>query len=165
MGIEIIEQKKVELKEELDKLKHEFKVELPKKIAEAREHGDLKENADYHAARERQGFVKAKIGQLNAQMQKLNSIKIDEIPNDKVGFGSNVIIKNMKTGETKDITFVTDAETNPSEGKITMSTPFGLALSNKGVGEEAVVTLPVGEEKYKIIKLITIHGKEIEVTE
>lgn len=161
MGFEAIEQKKVEIKEEIDKLKHEFKVELPKKIAEAREHGDLKENADYHAARERQGFVKAKIAQLNNELSLLKSIKPEDIPEDKIGFGSTVLIKNINSNEEKQIIFVTDAESNPSEGKITLATPFGSALNGKAPGERVVVELPVGNEEYEIVKIKTIHGKEL----
>ncbi|MBN1500219.1 MAG: transcription elongation factor GreA [Spirochaetes bacterium] len=161
MGLESIEKKKQELKDEIDKLKHEFKVELPKKIAEAREHGDLKENADYHAARERQGFVRAKIAQLSDEVRTLTNLSSDDIPEDKVGFGSTVLIKNISTGEEKEFTFVTDAESEPSAGRITLSTPFGTALRFMEAGATVTVNLPMSDEEYKILKIKTIHGNEL----
>jgi len=153
-----IENRKQELLEELDKLKFEFKVELPQKIAEAREHGDLKENADYHAARERQGFVKARIAQVNEQMARLNSISSQDIPVDCVGFGTTVALKDMITADELTLTFVTDAESNPSEGKISMSTPYGKALLGKKAGQEIEVNTPVGVKKFILHSFTTIHG-------
>lgn len=161
MNLDAIEKKKEEIKAEIDVLKHEFKVELPKKIAEAREHGDLKENADYHAARERQGFVKAKISQLNSELATLKNINLQEIPTDCIGFGSSVEIQNVDSNEIKNITFVTDAESNPSEGKITLATPFGSALNGKHAGAEVQIQLPMGVENYRILKIKTIHGNEL----
>ncbi len=153
-----IEKRKQELLEELDALKFEFKVELPQKIAEAREHGDLKENADYHAARERQGFVKARIAQLNEQLARLNSISTQDIPTDCVGFGTTVKLKDSESSAFLSLTFVTDAESNPSEGKISISTPYGKALLGKKAGEEVEVTTPVGVKKFVLYSFSTIHG-------
>lgn len=153
-----IELKKKELQEELDALKYEFKIELPKKINEAREHGDLKENADYHAARERQGFVKAKIAQLTEQLAKLSSIDVSEIPEDKVGFGSVIKIQDTASSIALEFTFVSDAETNPSEGKISLSTPYGQAFAGKSIGDVVEVTIPAGVKSFKLVSLTTIHG-------
>lgn len=153
-----IDEKKQELLEELDKLKFEFKVELPQKIAEAREHGDLKENADYHAARERQGFVKARIAQVNEQLAKLNSISAQDIPDDCVGFGTTVELKDTGSSSVLTLTFVTDAESNPSEGKISMTTPYGRALIGKKAGEQVEVTTPVGVKTFVLKSFKTIHG-------
>jgi transcription elongation factor GreA len=150
--------KKKELLDELDQLKHEFKIELPKRIGEAREHGDLKENADYHAARERQGFVKAKIAQLTEQLAKLNSINTDEIPEDSVGFGSKVKIQDVESDFELNFTFVAEAETDPSEGKISLSTPYGKALAGKKVGEVVEVNIPAGKKSFRLVELTTIHG-------
>ncbi|MFW6365228.1 MAG: GreA/GreB family elongation factor [Spirochaetota bacterium] len=153
-----IEAKKNELLEELDQLKHEFKIELPKRIAEAREHGDLKENADYHAARERQGFVKAKIAQLTEQLGKLSSINQDEIPTDSVGFGSTVKIQDVDSPFELEFTFVSEAETDPSAGKISISTPYGQALAGKKIGDVVEVNIPAGKKKFRLVSLVTIHG-------
>lgn len=156
-----IEKQKSDLKDELDALNYEFKFELPKKIAEAREHGDLKENADYHAARERQGFVRAKIAQLADQLAKLSNIDINTISTDKVGFGSKVSVYEEGTGNKIDFIFVPDGEMKPSEGKITLNTPYGKALAGKKVGDTVEVVIPAGKRTFKITNLITIHGNEI----
>lgn len=156
-----LELKKQQLKNELDELKQEFKFELPKKIAEAREHGDLKENADYHAARERQGFVRAKISQLSEQLAKLNNLDVNNIPEDSVGFGSTVTVIDTKTNAKMVFIFVAEGEMIPSEGKITLSTPYGRALAGKKVGETVDVTVPAGKKSFRIVSLVTIHGNEI----
>ncbi|HRX16307.1 MAG: transcription elongation factor GreA [Spirochaetes bacterium] len=155
-----IEKRKQELRDELDALKHEFKVELPLRIAEAREHGDLKENADYHAARERQGFVQAKIAQLSDQLAKIASVNVSEIMDGVVGFGSEVTLADQDSSMTLTFTLVTEAESNPSENKIAFSTPYGKALAGKKAGDIVEVTIPVGVKKFKIMKLKTIHGSE-----
>ena len=156
-----IELKKQQLKDELDALKQEFKFELPAKIAEAREHGDLKENADYHAARERQGFVRAKIAQLSEQLAKLNNLDVKSIAEDAVGFGSAVTVVDMKTNAKTVFTFVAEGEMVPSEGKITLSTPYGRALAGKKVGDTVDVVIPAGKKSFRIVHLVTIHGNEI----
>jgi transcription elongation factor GreA len=160
MSIEI-EQRKQQIKNELDELKQEFKFELPKKIAEAREHGDLKENAEYHAARERQGFVRAKISQLSEQLAKLNNLDVKSISEDSVGFGSTVTVVDQKTNVKSVFIFVAEGEMIPSEGKITLSTPYGRALAGKKVGEIVEVTVPAGKKSFRIVSLTTIHGNEI----
>lgn len=155
-----IEENKQKIRDELEKLKHEFKIELPKKIAEAREYGDLKENAEYHAARERQAFVKARIAQLTDQLNKLNDMKLDDVPEDKVGYGSVVTVTDLDGDDEQVFTFVSQNEVNPSEGKISLNSPFGTAMQNKGVGEEVQVNIPAGVRELRIVKLVTIHGKE-----
>ncbi len=158
-----IEEKKKALKEELEKLKYEFRVELPKIIAEAREYGDLKENAEYHSARERQSFVKAKIGQVTAELAKLNEIDLSKISRESVDLGSTVTLVDMDDpDETMTLTFVSQNEVNPREGKISLSSPYGTALSGRKAGEDVVVEVPAGERHFFIKKLVTIHGDETE---
>ena len=157
-----IEQKKKALKEELEQLKYEFKVELPKVIAAAREYGDLKENAEYHSARERQAFVQARISQLAEQLAQLDNLKIANIPVDKVGYGSTVTLLEKDTGDVVEFTFVPSSEVNPSEGKISLSSPFGSALLNRTAGEDVEITVPAGKRFYFIKKIVTIHGETIE---
>jgi len=156
-----IEKQKEQIKNELDALKQEYTFELPKKISEAREHGDLKENADYHAARERQGFVHARIAQLTEQLARLSNIDVKNISENSVGFGSKVVVVDIAGGSKMEFTFVTDGEANPSEGKITLNTPYGRALIGKKVGETATVTIPAGKKEFRIVSLVTIHGNEI----
>lgn len=157
---ENIDQKKKEIKNELENLKYEFKVDLPKKIAQARSYGDLKENADYHAARERQSFVKARIAQLNNQLSQLNNLNVSKIEENKVGFGSKVTVVDLDSNEKFEFLFVHPNEVKPSEGKISVNSPIGAALNNRCVGEQVEASIPAGKKRYFIEKLITFHGNE-----
>lgn len=156
-----LETKKQKVRDELEKLKHEFKVELPKKISEAREYGDLKENAEYHAARERQSFVKARIAQLTDQLNKLNDMNMSDIPDDRIGYGSTVTLLDLDSEDEMVFTLVSSNEVNPSEGKISVSSPIGMAMQNKTAGEIVDVVIPAGKRKYQVMKFMTIHGSEI----
>ena len=153
-----LDTQKEQLREELERLKYEFKVSLPKIISEARAYGDLKENAEYHAARERQSFVQARISQLTEQLSKLNELNVNNIPDEVVGYGSTVTVLDRITDDRIEFTFVSTNEVNPSQGKISLSSPIGLALQNHKVGEEVVVNIPAGKRSYFIEKIVTIHG-------
>jgi transcription elongation factor GreA len=154
---------KDKLKDEIEKLKHEYKIELPKKISEARAYGDLRENAEYDSARERQAFVKARITQLTEQLSRLNNIDIANLKRDRIGYGSSVVVIDRGSGDRVELTFVSTHEVNPAEGKISLASPIGIALNNRAVGEEVEITIPAGKKKYYIEKLTTIHGDEHEV--
>ncbi|HNR88158.1 MAG TPA: transcription elongation factor GreA [Spirochaetota bacterium] len=158
-----IDEKKKQLKEELETLRVEYKVELPKRIAEARAYGDLRENAEYDAARERQAFVKARIDQISHQMSQLNDLSMSSIEESKIGYGSIITVLEKETNARVEFTFVHPNEVNPSEGKISLSSPIGMALQNKTVGEEVVVNIPAGKKRYYIEKLTTLHGKTMSV--
>ena len=153
-----IDETRDSLKKELEKLKYEYKIELPKIIAEARAYGDLRENAEYHAARERQSFVKARISQLSEQMSRLSEIDLSKISPDRTGFGSTVIVLDKDSGREMEFSFVSPNEINPSEGKISLSSPIGQALNNRIVGDEVEVNIPAGKRTFIIQKLITLHG-------
>lgn len=157
-----MEIKRQKIKDELEQLKFEFKVELPKRIAEARAYGDLKENAEYDAAKERQAFVNARISQLSNQLSQLNNLNVSDIQKDRVGFGSTVTVYDVINEDRIVFTFVSSNEVKPSEGKISLSSPIGMALQNKFVGDEVEVNIPAGKRKYLIEKLITIHGDVFE---
>jgi transcription elongation factor GreA len=157
-----IEAKRQSVREELDKLNYEFKVEIPKRIAEARAYGDLKENAEYHAARERQGFVKARISQLNAQLGQLKDFNIGDIADDRIGFGATVIVIDLDSDDRMEFVFVSPNEVDPSAGKISLSSPIGTALQNKMTGEVAEAVIPAGKRRYYIEKIVTIHGNVFE---
>ena len=160
-----LEDNKQKLREELEKLKLEYKVELPKVISAAREYGDLKENAEYHAARERQSFVKARISQVIDQLNILNDLNISEIPEDKVGYGSSIKVIDVDTDDEIEFTFVSANEINPSAGKISVSSPIGMAMQNKSVGDKVAVVVPAGKRTYLIKNIITIHGNEFSYNE
>ena len=147
------------LEEEIKKLDHEFKVELPKAIGIARDHGDLSENAEYHAARERHAFVKARIGQLSAQMERLKSIDVSKISRDKVGLYSQVTVFDLDTEEEIDYTLVTGEEADPDKGLISSSSPLGRGLMNRAEGDETSIQVPSGTRNFEITGLKTLHDQ------
>ncbi len=155
---EDIEAKKRKLKEELEQLKIELKVEIPKRLTEARAYGDLRENAEYEAAKERQAFVNARITQISSQISELSNLKVGDIQRDRIGFGSVVRLRDVDEGAVLEFTFVSSNEVKPSEGKISLSSPFGMALQNRFVGDVVEVNIPAGKRKYLVEKITTIHG-------
>jgi transcription elongation factor GreA len=157
-----IEAKRQSIREELDKLNYEYKVEIPKRIAEARSYGDLKENAEYHAARERQSFVQALISQLNSQLGQLKELNIDEIAEDRIGFGATVVVIDLDSDDRMEFIFVAPNEVDPSAGKISLSSPIGNAMQNKKAGETVEAVIPAGKRRYYIERIVTIHGHVLE---
>jgi len=156
--MESIEQKKKMLLQEILKLREEYQVELPKRIAEARSHGDLRENSEYDAARERQAFVKARIGQLSRQLQQYDEVSASPVNENKIGFGSVVVVLELDANTRSEYSIVHPAEVDPCEGKISLASPVGTALQNRTVGEEVVVTVPAGKKRLFIEKITTVHG-------
>ena len=157
-----IDAKRQSIREELDRLNYEYKVEIPKRIAEARAYGDLKENAEYHAARERQGMVKARISQLNGQLGQMKELNIDAIAEDKIGFGSSVTVVDMDSDDRLEFVFVMPDDVDPSEGKISLSSPIGTALQNRQAGDTVEAVIPAGKRRYFIERIATIHGNVLE---
>ena len=155
---ESIEEKKDKLLQEILKLREEYQVELPKRIAEARSHGDLSENSEFDAARERQAFVKARIGQLSRQLKQYDEVYASPVDEKKIGFGSVVVVLELNSNTRSEYTIVHPAEVDPCEGKISISSPVGRALENRSVGEEVAVTVPAGEKRFFIEKVTTLRG-------
>lgn len=153
-----IEKKKKALLDEIDKLREEYQVEMPKRIAEARSMGDLSENAEYDAARERQAFLKARIAQLTHLVSQYNDISSSHSDEKSVGFGSVVVVLELNSNTRSEFTIVHPIEVDPSEGKISLSSPVGRALQDRTVGEEVVVTVPAGEKRFFIEKITSLHG-------
>jgi transcription elongation factor GreA len=153
-----IEQKKKSLMQEIGKLREEYQVELPKRIAEARSQGDLSENAEFDAARERQAFLKARIAQLSHLLQQYKDISASPADEEKIGYGSVVVVLELNSNTRSEYTIVHPIEVDPSEGKISLGSPVGMALQNHTVGEEVVVTVPAGEKRFFIEKITTLHG-------
>ena len=152
-----MEELKKRLQEEITKLEYELRCELPKEILRAREYGDLSENAEYSAAKERQGIVNARIGQLQKRMGELSMIDMTKIPKDRVGLGSTVIVLDLIKDEEITYRLVTSDETDVAKGLISTSSPIGKGLLNKQVGDEVAITIPGGAKSFEIIKLTTIH--------
>jgi transcription elongation factor GreA len=155
---ESIEQKKKTLLQEILKLREEYQVELPKRIGEARSMGDLRENSEYDAARERQAFVKARIGQLSRTLQQYDEVSASPVDEKKIGFGSVVVVLELNSNTRSEYTIVHPAEVDPCEGKISISSPVGRALENHTVGEEVAITVPDGEKRLFIEKITTLRG-------
>ena len=144
-------QGQVRLREELKRLKE---VELPqviKEIGTAREHGDLKENAEYHAARDRQGMLNARVANIEQSLSRAEVIDPSKIQSDKVQFGARLKLTNIDTGEKVAYQIVGPDEADLNQGRISVASPLARALLGHFVGDEVKVTLPAGEREYEIL--------------
>ncbi|HMD71206.1 MAG TPA: transcription elongation factor GreA [Bryobacteraceae bacterium] len=150
---------KKKLQDEIAALDHELKVELPREILKARAHGDLSENAEYHAAKDRQGFVNARLNQLKQRLAELSMIDFSKIPHDRAGLGSTVVVLDTRREEEFTYDLVTSEEADASNGKISTTSPIGRAILGKMVGDTVGVQSPGGVKELEILKLITIHDK------
>jgi transcription elongation factor GreA len=150
---------KRKLQEEINALEHELIHELPKEIKKAAALGDLSENAEYHMAKQRQEFVKARLRQLGARMAELALINMDNIPRDKVGLGSTVRVFDNTKNEEAEYKLVTSEEADVAAGKISTSSPIGRALLNKKVGDTATFVTPNGKREMEVLRLSTIHDE------
>src|SRR4249920_2482817 len=144
--------------DELATLNHELKLELPKEIKRARELGDLRENAEYQAAKERQRLVEARISMLQKRVSEISLMNLDRIPRDRVGFGSTVHLKDA-TGALTIYQLVMPEDADAEHGMISTASPIGRALLNKEEGDEALVTTPNGSRRFEVVKLVTIHDE------
>ena len=142
--------------DEIATLERELKVELPKEIQRARELGDLRENAEYKAAKERQEIVNARIAMLKKRVGEISLMNLDRVPHDKAGFGSTVHLR-AESGDTIIYQLVMPEEADVEKGMISTSSPIGRAILNKEEGDEIKVTTPSGAKQFELIKLITIH--------
>lgn len=145
------------LDEQIRQLEHELTTELPAEIKKAVALGDLSENAEYHMAKQRQEFVNARLGQLKRRMAELSLVNMANIPRDKVGFGSTVVV--LDTDKDQELTYklVTSEESDVAKGLISTTSPIGRSLIGKEIGDTAVVTTPNGKRELEILKLTTIH--------
>jgi transcription elongation factor GreA len=144
--------------DEIQQLEKELKTELPKEIKRARELGDLRENAEYQAAKERQRLVEARISMLKKRVSEISLMNLDRIPKDKVGFGSSVQLKD-ENGQTVTYQLVMPEDADAEHGLISTASPIGRALLNKEEGDEVVVTTPNGSRRFELVKLVTIHDE------
>ena len=148
---------KRKLRDEIEALEHELIHELPKEIKKAAALGDLSENAEYHMAKQRQEFVKARVRQLGRRLADLSMVNMNNIPKDKVGLGSTVKIFDNTKNEEMEYNIVTSEESDVAKGKISTNSPIGRALLNKKVGDTATVVTPNGSRELEILTLSTIH--------
>ena len=150
------------LQEEIATLEHEFRTELPKEILRARELGDLSENAEYHAAKERQGLVNARLGQLRKRLAELSMIDLQKVPRDRVGFGSTVVVYDIAKTEEMTYRLVASEESDVKNGLISTSSPIGRGLLNTRAGDEVRIVAPGATLQFEIVRLTTIHGDVLE---
>lgn len=147
------------LKKELENLRYELKNKLPKELEAARAHGDLRENAEYEACKERQGYLTARIGQMEQRIRDLSLYSLNSIPKEAVGYGSFVTLESTDGGEEERYEIVFPEEVDAASGQISLGSPLGRALLNKEVGDEVEVRTPRGKKVYQILELRTIHDK------
>jgi transcription elongation factor GreA len=145
------------LQEEIAVLENEFRVELPREILKARPHGALSQNAEYHAAKERQAFVNARLGQLHARLRDISMIDMSKIPHDRVGLGSKVVVLDVDKDEKVHYKLVTSEDVDVAKGLISTVSPIGRGLLGKQVGDTVKITIPGGVREMEIVELLTIH--------
>jgi len=154
----MLEAAKKVLGEEIERLNHELNVTLPEAFKKAVALGDLKENGDYHAAKERQAFVSARLNHLRTRLAKINSIDVTKIPADSAGLGSHVVVEDLGTGQKAPYELVVpDSMDFDNPEHISIASPLGRAMVEKKVGDIIVVQLPGGTKKIKILELQTFH--------
>jgi transcription elongation factor GreA len=153
------EQIKKKLQEEINALERELSHELPKELKRAIALGDLSENAEYHMAKQRQEFVKARLRQLGRRLADLSLINMNSIPKDRVGLGSTVRVYDNTKNEEVEYKLVTSEESDVTAGRISTTSPIGRALLNKKVGDSAVVVTPNGNRELEVLTLTTIHDE------
>ena len=150
---------KKKLAEEISTLEHELNHELPKELKKAVAMGDLSENAEYHMAKQRQEFVRARLGQLKQRMADLSMVNMSNIPKDRAAIGSTVVVFDSTKGEEIKYKLVTSEESDVTQGLISTSSPIGRALMGKKVGDVSEVVTPTGKRELEVLKLITIHDE------
>jgi transcription elongation factor GreA len=151
------EEIKKKLQEELNTLEHELAFDIPRELKKAAALGDLSENAEYHTAKQRQEYLKARVRQLGQRLSDLAMINTNNIPRDRVGLGSTVTIFDGTKNEEMEYKLVTSEESDVAAGKISTTSPIGRALLNKKVGETAMVVTPGGSREMEVLKLSTMH--------
>jgi transcription elongation factor GreA len=145
--------------DEIHELERELKTELPKEIQRARELGDLRENAEYQAAKERQGLLQSRIGLLRKRVAEIALMNLDKIPRGKIGFGSTVHVTETTSGDAFVYQLVMPEDANPERGWISTASPIGRALMGKEEGDVVRVATPNGSREFEITKLVTVHDE------
>ncbi len=148
------------LDQELKESQRELQVDIPKALKTAREHGDLSENAEFKAAKERQMYLESRISLLQKRISDITSIDLKKIPNDRSGLGSTLHLRDINTGEETQYHLVFPEEVNPDERKLSAASPIGRALVGKRQGDDLIVALPDNKLEYEVLKITTIHDNQ-----
>jgi transcription elongation factor GreA len=145
------------LDKDLEDSQRELQVDIPKAILTAREHGDLSENAEFKAAKERQMFLESRISLLQKRISDVMAINVNQIPKDRSGLGSTLELRDLDSGKEAKYHLVFPEEVNPDEGKISTASPVGKSLMGKQEGDELIISLPDSKIEYEVLKVTTIH--------
>ena len=145
------------LDEQIAKLERELRVDLPRQLAEAAAHGDLSENAEHEAAKDRKDTVTGMLLNLSKKRQGINNMNVQMIPRDAIGFLSKVNVLDLDTDEEITYRLVSPDDSDPKQGKISLTSPIGQALNGKEEGDEIVVNTPRGTRRYEVIDFVTVH--------
>jgi len=148
------------LDEELNNIERELRVELPKEILRAREHGDLSENAEYKAAKERQSFLEGRKAQLQKRLAALSLVNLEKIPTDRAAYGSRVLLYDYDADKEVEYRLVSPEETDINQGLISITSPIGRSLVGRMVGDSVQITTPSGKKDYELRSLTTMHEIE-----
>jgi len=151
---------KKKLQDEITTLEYEMNVDLPKELMKARAHGDLKENAEFKYAKERQGYVSARLGQLKQRLGDIGMLNLSNIPADRTGYGSRVWVLDVKKSVEIEYKLVSTEEADAAQGLISTTSPIGKALLGRNVGDEVKVQTPAGIKEFEVVRLKTIHEEE-----
>lgn len=152
-----MEELKKKLQEEITALEYELRNELPKEILKARAHGDLRENAEFHAAKERQRYVDSRLSSLKQRLAEFSMADMSRIPRDRVGLGSSVLVLDVNKDEEVRYKIVASEESDATKNMISTSSPIGKGLLGKKVGDEVTVNIPNGTRQFEVLELSTIH--------
>ena len=148
---------KQKLEEEIQTLEHELNLELPKELMRARAHGDLSENAEFKYAKERQGYLSARVGQLKKRMADMAMLNLNNLSRDTAGYGSRVWLLDLQKSVEVEYKLVTTEEADAAQGLISTTSPIGKALLGRRVGDEVKVQTPAGTKEFELVRLKTIH--------
>ncbi len=147
------------LKADLAEFQRELHLDLPRRLEEARAHGDLKENAEYDAAKQRQGELRARIGHLQHRLSELAMYSLARLPRDRAAYGSIVTVEDIDSGDEIVYRLVFPEEIEGRDGEVSIASPIGRALLNAGVGDEVAVRTPLGPRSLAITTLVTLHAR------
>ncbi len=148
------------LQDQLNGIERELRVDLPKEILRAREHGDLSENAEYKSAKERQSFLEGRKAQLQQRLAALSLVNLDKIPTDRAAYGSKVVLFEYETEKEIEYRLVSAEESDINKGLISITSPIGRSLVGKMVGDSIEIVTPSGKKDYEMRSLQTIHQLE-----
>lgn len=153
----MLDELKEQLNDEAEELLHELNVELPDEIEKAVAQGDLRENSEYEAALERQRFVQARLDYIGRRLSELSEMDLDTIPEDRVGFGSRVEVRDLDDGSTEQFVLAMGDLMDLDGGEISMESPIGRALLGSQSGDRVEITTPAGLLRYEVVELVTLH--------